>query len=113
MFLGVDISEWKTKNEIIDEITLNGGYINERSFRNMVKEKNKDFIDGLSEYFIAHSDKGYKITTDTDEIIKSIKDKEKRAFDMLVENARVRKRLNLRNNIQIQISDSGVMYLEG
>ena len=113
MFLGINLENWKTKSDILSEIKLNGGYIHERTFRNMVKDQNKDFADGISDYYIAHSDKGYKITTDEVDILTSIYDKEKRAFDMLVENARVRKRLNLRNNIQIQISDSGVMYLEG
>lgn len=57
--------------------------INERAFRQFVAEFNELYESGNTEMFIAHSNKGYKLTTSTEEIELSLVDDYKRAKKML------------------------------
>lgn len=113
MLESINLGDWLKKDEILRMLTLNKGkVVNERAFRIMVKEHNKKFINHEKDYFIAHSSKGYKATTDKDEILASVKDKRKRALDMLYENAQVLKALNENCNIKIIITKDNFMVVD-
>lgn len=80
------IPKWKTKKKILEELQneYNMGKINERYFRKLVENFNKEYQEHLTdEYFIAHSHKGYKITKDHELMKQTDKDLTKRALNML------------------------------
>ncbi len=112
MLRDINLGDWLKKSEILTMFELRGKKVDERTFRKMVKEHNKRFMNHEEEYFIAHSNKGYKATKDHDEILRSCRDKRKRALDMLTENARVLKALNENYNLRLIIDDNGIMVVE-
>ena len=112
MLENVNLGDWLKKGEILRMFELRGIKVNERTFRKMVKEHNKRFMNHEVDYFIAHSNKGYKATKDHDEILRSCRDKRKRALDMLYENARVLKALNENYNLKLVIDKNGIMVVE-
>lgn len=111
-FDNVDLSEWKKKKEILKNFSEKGISIDERTFRNKVKEFNKMFYNHETENFIAHSSNGYKMTTNVEEIKDSIKDNRKRALDMLYEEARIKKAIGENYNMKLEISEKGFIITE-
>ena len=87
----VDLTDWKTKKEILEELKTLGFKYDERALRKYIEQYNKRFCDGEFEHYIAHSSKGYKLTNNPDEIEKSAKDLHRRAMDMLVKTSEARK----------------------
>ena len=71
----IDLSDWKTKKQILSELKHGGIIIDERRLRKLVELQNKLFYNHESDIFIAHSSKGYKATKDYEEINNSLKDK--------------------------------------
>ena len=61
---------------------------------NTQKLKNKAFCDGETDMYIAHSNKGYKITKDRNEIEASIKHLDTMAKNMLMKESNAKKALN-------------------
>lgn len=107
-----DLSNWKTKREIISELISNGVLLDERSWRNLVKESNKNFYEHEIDYFVAHSSKGYKITRDTEEILRSVKDNDKRALNMLCDNAKIKKAIGENCNLRLKITNDSFVFTE-
>lgn len=108
----VNISDWKTKKEIIKELFLNNFQIDERTWRRIVKEHNQKFFNHEVDDFIAHSSKGYKRTSNTEEILLSINDNRKRALDMLYEESKVRKAIGENCNLSLYITNDEFQVIE-
>lgn len=87
------IGNWKTKSAILKQLKRDYDYeLDERSFRKMVENFNKEYRAHLTDgWYIVHSNRGYKITKDHDEIIQSDKDLTKRALNMLYKVGRTKK----------------------
>ena len=65
---------WHTKKEIIDYCLSREILLDERQLRNMVEQYDKEYCDGLHDSYIAHSSKGYLLTSDRKIIEKSKND---------------------------------------
>jgi predicted SprT family Zn-dependent metalloprotease len=91
-------NEWKTKKEILNELRLDEIYINERTFRLRVEALNKKFMEHELDYFIVHSSRGYKKTSEREEILKSLKENHKRAMNLLSKESKILKALNESEN---------------
>lgn len=92
----IEIDEWTTRAEILKCLHMAGIQMSDRTFRKWIVESNEEFYDGKSDLYIAHSDKGYKITQDPEEIMKSVADLKRRAMDMLVKHRKARRALEKR-----------------
>lgn len=108
----IDLSEWKHKQEIIKELSEQEICINERTLRQEIKRYNQKFYNHEVSDFIAHSSKGYKLTSNSEEILESIKDNHKRALDMLYEEAKVKKAIGQNYNMKIIIDENGFAVVE-
>jgi hypothetical protein len=60
------IGSWKTKSAILKQLKRDYDYeLDERMFRKMVENFNKEYRAHLTDgWYIAHSNRGYKITKD-------------------------------------------------
>lgn len=75
---------WKKKEQILKFLTfMTQEKVNERAFRQYVADFNENYYSGDTELFIAHSNKGYLLTTDKETILNSLQDDYKRATKML------------------------------
>lgn len=101
----LSLTEWKKKREILSELKNKEIEMSEREFRKLVQINNKRYGNGYSNYYIAHSCRGYKLTTNWDEIKQSIVDKRKRAITMLVECNNAEKQFQRRNNLMMELDD--------
>lgn len=79
----VDLSQWKTQKQIIYELHNCGINICSRTWRNEVEKWNKKFYEGEVGYYISHSNKGFKATTEYEEAKLARDDYIIRALDML------------------------------
>jgi len=101
---------WKTKDEIVYFLNhVCGLDIGERALRQYFADINKSYGDGKVEYFIAHSNLGYLMTTDPKLIMDSLEDYAKRSFTMLKMYYRGKKNLSERNQIALTNEES-TMY---
>ena len=93
---------YTTKEEIINKLLIKYDYFtNERQLRKMFEHYNKEYeAHHTDRYFIAHSRKGYKITRDTEDIRKSIKDNHKRAITILARETKIKRAMGEDLNIQ-------------
>lgn len=98
----LSLNKWKKKKEILSELKSQGIVIGERKFRKIVEKNNRMYGDGVTDYYIAHSNNGYKITFDWDEVELSIKDKRKRALTMLAECSKCERQFQRRNNLRME-----------
>ncbi len=108
----IDLSDWKTKKQILSELKHGGIIIDERRLRKLVELQNKLFYNHESDIFIAHSSKGYKATKDYEEINNSLKDNHKRAIDLLHKEAVTRKALGENMNFNLIVHNGEFMYVE-
>lgn len=108
----VDLNDWKTKKEIIRGLFLNNFQIDERTWRRIVKEHNQKFYNHELDTFIAHSNKGYKLTKNVEEIKESIKDNHKRALDMLYEEAQIKRAIGENYNMKVIVQNGAFMVVE-
>lgn len=81
------LSDWKTKAQILnfldsDECSMRTR-ISERLWRKYVEEHNERFYNHEEFYFIAHSSKGYKITTEKEDMLASFDDYFSRGIDQI------------------------------
>lgn len=81
----IDLSNWKKKKDILEELSNLGIRMSERTFRKNVEVNNKCFKEHINKVkFIAHSNKlGYIATTDENIIKQSVEDNKKRAMTQL------------------------------
>lgn len=91
----IDLSNWKTKKEIIAELSLKGIPVNEREIRKEVEHHNELWWNDERDEYIAHSNKGYILTNDAALIMASNEDYKRRAVDMFKKYWKFSKKLNL------------------
>jgi hypothetical protein len=108
----IDLTEWKTKKQINKELGEFGIRINERTFRQKVEDHNNLYFAHKKDFFIAHSNKGYKITTDTEEIRKSLRDSFKRGIDQITKYHKGIKALGENANFSLIIKDNELIFRE-
>lgn len=67
--------DWHTKGEILDHLLIKKKYdINERVMRRAFEKYNLEYCEGLHDSFVAHSNKGYLLTSDKEIIERSMRD---------------------------------------
>lgn len=98
-------NDWTTKKEIIARAYDDGITLNERVWRKYVENHNKKFWSHEEDQFIAHSGKGYKLTSDKDEIVASIKDSKKRALNLLWKHSQTMKALGRVDNLRYDLEE--------
>lgn len=82
----INLREWKTKKQICMELKSKGFDVDDdmRAFRKEVQTNNRMWSIGMSAFYVCHdTTMGYKWAVAIDEIEKSIRDNEKRAFSQL------------------------------
>ena len=94
----INIRYWKNKKDILQELNEIGIITSERELRKAIKKYNLNFINGKSEYYIAHDHDnklGYIKTTDKDLIRLSVEDNMKRAVNQFSLYYHTMKRLSV------------------
>jgi hypothetical protein len=76
------LTEYRTKKEIIGELAKRGIFVNERTWRLNKPIHNKRYFEGLTNKMLVHSQNGYKLTDDEEEIIVFENDLIARSRDM-------------------------------
>lgn len=105
----IDLSEWKTRKEILNEYNKLGIHVADRTFRKVVEENNKRFYNHETEWFIAHGTKGYIKTKDNDIIQKSIMDGKKRAITLLKIYRDTKKALGENDNLKLELENEEII----
>lgn len=105
----IDLSEWKTKNQIIKELHDQDIKTDERTLRAMIEKHNIRYFNHLEKEYIAHSPKGYIKTSDYSIIKKSIDDGKKRALNLLWKYSKTTKALGENNNLKLELEDMGII----
>lgn len=100
MILDYINDEWKTKKKLLQEMKNNDIILNERVFRKLVEKQNELYVNHLSDKFIVHSSKGYKLASCPEEIMESIKDNHKRAMDLLIKASKAKRALIENGNVK-------------
>ncbi|WP_462289424.1 hypothetical protein [Holdemanella biformis] len=94
-FIKENLKDWITyanlKERIFNEYNIS---YPRRSWNKYIEVKNQAFCDGENDMYIAHSNKGYKITKDREEIEASIKHLDTMAKNMLKKESNAKKALN-------------------
>lgn len=110
----IGLDKWKTKEQIKKEVSeaLPNVKLNERKFRQDVEEHNRLYVEHLKDNFVAHSNKGYKLTNDYNEIKASIEDNRVRAIDQLQKYYHGMKALGENRNCKLHIEDGELVYIE-
>ena len=94
-FIKENLKDWITysnlKERIFNEYAIT---YPRRSWNKYIEVKNQAFCDGENNMYIAHSNKGYKITKDREEIEASIKHLDTMAKNMLKKESNAKKALN-------------------
>lgn len=98
----LSLTEWKKKRVILQRLKLNRLILGEREFRKQVEKNNKMYGDGVVDYYICHSQNGYKLTYNWEDLEISIRDKRKRALTMLAECSKAEKQFQRRNNVKME-----------
>lgn len=94
-FIKESLKNWITysnlKERIFNEYAIT---YPRRSWNKYIEVKNKAFCDGETDMYIAHSNKGYKITKDRNEIEASVNHLHTMALNMLSKESKAKKALN-------------------
>lgn len=94
-FIKESLKDWITyanlKERIFNEYAIS---YPRRSWNKYIEVKNKAFCEGESNFYIAHSNKGYKATTDKKEIEDSVNHLHTMALNMLSKESKAKKALN-------------------
>lgn len=99
----IDITDWKTKRELLEQLRINGIKISDRKWYLFLEKHNLRYCDGLEKEFIAHSKrKGYKLTTNFELIRESWRDFEKTAKNLLWKASRYKKAYAEHKNISME-----------
>lgn len=99
----IDLKEWKTKGIILEELKELESRTDERAWRKYVEWYNQQFCDEKFDNYIVHGCKGYKLTSDHDEILHSLNDLEQRALNMLVKVSRAKRRMREQSNLKYDL----------
>jgi uncharacterized SAM-dependent methyltransferase len=102
-------NDWVTKKEIIEKAYNDGIKLHERVWRKFVEDYNKQYWRHEVDTFIVHSSKGYKLTSDKEEIKASIQDGKKRALNLLWKYSQTRKALGEVDNIKFDLEEMGIV----
>jgi Zn-dependent peptidase ImmA (M78 family) len=108
----IDLTEWKTKKQINEELRVYSVQLNERTFRKNIENHNKLYFAHEKEFYVAHGSKGYKMTKDTEEIKKSLRDSLKRGLDQLSKYHKGIKALGENANFNLSIKDNELVFVE-
>lgn len=100
----IELHTWKKRPEIMLDLLQQGIQCSDRDIRRWAEEQNEKWCSGESEYYIAHSNQGYKQTTDRNEIIESALDLKKKALNMFKKYWAVEKRINAEHEQEIYLS---------
>ena len=76
------LTEYRTKKEILHELLSKGITVNERTWRINKGLHNERYYAGKTDKMLVHSQKGYKLTNNIDEIITFENDLISRSRDM-------------------------------
>ena len=94
--MNIDLSQWKKKKEILQQLKAQGSPMNERAFRRAIQNHNNLFSAGLVDSYIVHDNRrGYKESRDYNEIMRSLRDKRRRANTMLKEARKAEMQLGI------------------
>ena len=108
----IDLTEWKTKKQINEELRVYSVRLNERTFRKNVESHNELYFDHEKGFYVAHGSKGYKMTKDTEEIRESLRDSLKRGLDQLSKYHKGIKALGENANFNLSIKDNELIFVE-
>ena len=100
---GIEIpTEWAKKKTILEMNEAQGIKLNERMLRKCIQIFNQAYDNRNNREYVVHScTLGYKITTDTEEIKRSITDNDRRAITMLQQTRKVRNLLGMKDQISM------------
>lgn len=94
-FIKENLKDWITyanlKERIFNEYAIS---YPKRSWNKYIEVKNEAFCNGENDMYIAHSNKGYKITKDRNEIEASVNHLHTMALNMLSKESKAKKALN-------------------
>ena len=108
-FKGYLDTDWKTKDQILHFLNIVCGLdVNERSVRQYFADFNEKYETGDTEMFIAHSNKGYLLTSDQKTILKSLEDDNKRAIKLMKRYYRCKKALADKNQLSLEESEANL-----
>lgn len=100
-------TDWRTKDKILYFLQhvakIN---VHERELRDYFAQFNEKYESGETEMFIAHSGYGYKLTSDPEEIMRSLEDDFKRSMKMLKRYYRCKKALSEKNQFSLNQSEA-------
>ena len=108
----IDLTEWKTKKQINEELRAYSVQLNERTFRKNVENHNELYFAHEKEFYVAHGSKGYKMTKDTEEIRESLRDSLKRGLDQLSKYHKGIKALGENANFSLSVKDNELVFVE-
>lgn len=99
--------EWHKKQEVIAFLVKKGFRKKnlERKFRLAVEKYDREYCDGLHDSYIAHSAKGYYLTSDPEIIKKSIADDESRLIALSKRIYGAKRRLKEENQLTLLPKD--------
>lgn len=86
--------------------------MSERAWRKAVELHNKRYFEHKTDKYLAHSSRGYKLTSNKDEIIASAKDYRTRAFNQLVKASKTLRAMGENDNIRLEIKDGAFIVAE-
>ena len=101
----VDLSNWKKKKDILVEAAANGVPMDERAWRLYVEKHNMRYWIHEEDEYIVHSNKGYKLTSDKQEIRESIEDNKKRGLNLLWKHSQTMKALGEVDNLRMDLEE--------
>ncbi len=102
-------TDWRTKEKILYFLThfchMN---VNERELRNYFASFNERYESGETEMFIAHSNKGYYLTSDPEVIFNSLEDDHKRAIKLLKRYYKCKKALSEKSQLSLDENEQNL-----
>lgn len=105
----IDLSDWKTKKQILQELKEHEIDMDERAWRKFVEQFNKRYCNDLSDEYIVHGTNGYKLTKDRKEIAASCQDLRKRALNMLKKVSRTNKSMAEKQQLKLDLQDLDII----
>lgn len=102
-------TDWRTKDKILYFLrNVCHTDINERALRDYFAEFNEKYEQGDTEMFVAHSNKGYLLTSDPEAIVNSLDDDHKRAIKLLKRYYRCKKALSEKNQLSLDSNEENL-----
>jgi len=100
-------TDWRTKDKILYFLQHVAKIdVHERELRDYFAQFNEKYESGETEMFIAHSGYGYKLTSDPEEIMRSLEDDFKRSMKMLKRYYRCKKALSEKNQFSLDRNEA-------